>query len=384
MKDALAGRLHRRLPGPRQRLAQPVQRRTPNPRTQDGLGLNPVAGQDDVRAPVLRRVATCAVGPPGAQRGRRPAATSATRAATRSPGMAQATLDVAVQRVDNFAAGFLAAGATAVIADGHLEPRLRTCARSSPGAGPSRGSGAPRRTSTTTSSPSPASEPRAPARPGPDERRQRLLPLPRRSRPAPAGPVPAGRGPRTASQSLPGPTRRLRPGRSSSSCRRPSPPDAFALGALPGPPRARGQRPRGHGGRLRPPCRGAAGSHAGARVPYLGARSIPSTSSAAPAEGAPDAASGLVAGGRGARRGRRGGDPRRRRDGAGAAAAGPRQVSPRGDPARRRCGRSALRRAGVDPAGHRPRRAALGSPGSTRRPSSRSPPGRPPRCGSSS
>jgi flagellar hook assembly protein FlgD len=88
------------------------------PDRQDGLGLNPVAGQGDVlvkyegesilastvqlapNAIVLLHHLCYASGNP-------------------EPGNAEPTLDVATQRVDNFAAGFLAAGARAVIADSH-------------------------------------------------------------------------------------------------------------------------------------------------------------------------------------------------------------------------------------------------------------------------
>ena len=48
--------------------------------------------------------------------------TCATRRATRSPGLPEGTVDQAVQRVDNYAAGFIRAGAAAVVAEGHLGP----------------------------------------------------------------------------------------------------------------------------------------------------------------------------------------------------------------------------------------------------------------------
>ncbi len=95
--------------------------RTLNPRTQDGLGLNPVAGVDDVAHQYfgewhLARSVTLA-----------PNAVVVLShlcyaSGNSEPGLPEGTLDVARQRVDNFAAGFLAAGASAVIADGYLGP----------------------------------------------------------------------------------------------------------------------------------------------------------------------------------------------------------------------------------------------------------------------
>ena len=94
---------------------------TLNGASQDGLGLNPVAGVDndahqyfgekvlarDVRlakgAVVILGHLCYASGNP-------------------EPGGPEPTLDVAQQRVDNYARGWIASGATAVIAEGHGEP----------------------------------------------------------------------------------------------------------------------------------------------------------------------------------------------------------------------------------------------------------------------
>ncbi len=90
------------------------------PRTQDGFGLNPVAGVDDTAhqyygetyvsklhlapgAVVLLSHLCYASGAP-------------------EPGMAEGTFDQVLGRVDNFAAGFFAAGASTVIAEGHANP----------------------------------------------------------------------------------------------------------------------------------------------------------------------------------------------------------------------------------------------------------------------
>ncbi len=92
-----------------------------NPATQDGFGLNPTAGgsdathqyfgegpiADDIRlapnAVVLLNHLCYASG-------------------NSEPGLAEGTLDVARQRVDNFAAGFVKAGAAAVVAEAYGNP----------------------------------------------------------------------------------------------------------------------------------------------------------------------------------------------------------------------------------------------------------------------
>ncbi len=90
------------------------------PPTQNGFGLNPVAGVDDdahqyfgeasveklrlaPNAIVLLHYLCYASG-------------------NSEPGRAEGTRDQAIARVDNFAAGFLRAGAAAVVAEGHLGP----------------------------------------------------------------------------------------------------------------------------------------------------------------------------------------------------------------------------------------------------------------------
>lgn len=91
-------------------------RSSPYPRTQNGLGLNPVASVDDVahqyfgEAYLARDVRL---------------ATGAVvllhhlcyASGTAEPGRPEGGLDVAIQRVDNYAAGFLRSGAAAVLAD---------------------------------------------------------------------------------------------------------------------------------------------------------------------------------------------------------------------------------------------------------------------------
>ena len=92
-----------------------------NPRTQNGLGLNPVAGVDNVahqyfgEAALVRSVKLA------------PDAVVILShlcyaSGNSEPGQPEGSLEVAKQRVDNFAAGFLAAGASAVIADGYMGP----------------------------------------------------------------------------------------------------------------------------------------------------------------------------------------------------------------------------------------------------------------------
>jgi hypothetical protein len=93
----------------------------PRPQTQNGLGLNPVAGEGDSAHQYF--------GEQYLERSVRLAAGAVVllhhlcyASGAAEPGMAQPTLAVAVQRVDNFGAGWLAAGASAVIAEAHGEP----------------------------------------------------------------------------------------------------------------------------------------------------------------------------------------------------------------------------------------------------------------------
>ncbi len=93
----------------------------PFPQTQNGLGLNPVAGGDDdahqyFGEAYLRDAVRLA---PGAV----VVLSHLCYASGNSePGDPEPTRDVAIQRTDNFAAGWLAIGADAVIADAELRP----------------------------------------------------------------------------------------------------------------------------------------------------------------------------------------------------------------------------------------------------------------------
>jgi len=88
------------------------------PKTQNGLGLNPVAGKGDsvhqyFGEAYLRQEVKLA---PGAIVVLSHLCYASGAA---EPGMPNPTLDVAQQRVDNFGAGWIAAGADAVVAEGH-------------------------------------------------------------------------------------------------------------------------------------------------------------------------------------------------------------------------------------------------------------------------
>ena len=92
------------------------------PPTQNGFGLNPIAGSERQPAPVLRRAERSRRDPARTER-RRPAQPPLLRvAATPSPGSPEGTLAQARQRVDNFAAGFIKAGAPAVVAEAYVDP----------------------------------------------------------------------------------------------------------------------------------------------------------------------------------------------------------------------------------------------------------------------
>ena len=95
-----------------------IYRDAPFPKSQNGLGLNPVAGNGDSThqyfgETYLRQQVHLA---PGAivVLGHLCYASG-----DAEPGMPDPTLDVAQQRVDNFGAGWIAAGAAAVVAEGH-------------------------------------------------------------------------------------------------------------------------------------------------------------------------------------------------------------------------------------------------------------------------
>ena len=90
------------------------------PPSQNGFGLNPVAGADDrahqyfgeafVEDLHLAQNAVVVL------------SHLCYASGNTEPGLAQGTRDQAIQRVDNYAAGFLRAGARAVVAEGHLGP----------------------------------------------------------------------------------------------------------------------------------------------------------------------------------------------------------------------------------------------------------------------
>ena len=90
------------------------------PPTQNGFGLNPVAGGDDSTHQYFGEKAV----------GQLRFASNAVvvlshlcyASGNTEPGLAEGTADEAVQRVDNFAAGFLRAGARAVVAEAYLGP----------------------------------------------------------------------------------------------------------------------------------------------------------------------------------------------------------------------------------------------------------------------
>ena len=94
---------------------------TPNPYTQDGMGLNLVAGAGDsntkyygeyyfARDVDLAPNAVVIL------------SHNCYASGNSEPGKTEPSLSVAKARIDNFAAGFLRAGARAVIADGHSDP----------------------------------------------------------------------------------------------------------------------------------------------------------------------------------------------------------------------------------------------------------------------
>jgi hypothetical protein len=90
------------------------------PRTQDGFGLNPVAGVDDRAHQYYGEafVAKLHLAPGAVVLLHHLCYASGHQ----EPGMAEGTFDQVLGRVDNFAAGFLAAGASTVIAEGHANP----------------------------------------------------------------------------------------------------------------------------------------------------------------------------------------------------------------------------------------------------------------------
>ncbi len=90
------------------------------PRTQDGFGLNPVAGVDDVAHQYFGEafVSKLRLAPGGVVL----LSHLCYASGASEPGMAEGTFDQVLGRVDNFATGFLAAGASTVVAEGHADP----------------------------------------------------------------------------------------------------------------------------------------------------------------------------------------------------------------------------------------------------------------------
>ena len=91
------------------------------PPTQNGFGLNPSAGGNDYQHQYFGEAAV------GSQVHLAKDAVVLLNhlcyaRATREPGVAEGTLGQARLRVDNFAAGFIKAGASAVIADAYASP----------------------------------------------------------------------------------------------------------------------------------------------------------------------------------------------------------------------------------------------------------------------
>ena len=90
------------------------------PRTQDGFGLNPVAGGGDQAHQYYGEayVSKLHLAPGAVVLLDHLCYASGNSEPTLPPG----TFDQALARVDNFAAGFIAAGATTVVAEGHAKP----------------------------------------------------------------------------------------------------------------------------------------------------------------------------------------------------------------------------------------------------------------------
>jgi len=104
-------------------------------RSQDGLGLNPVAGADDEAHQYFGEaaIADSVRLAPGAVVLLHHLCYAS---GAGEPGQSEPSLAVAEQRVDNFGAGWLAAGASAVIAEGHLGPAYYVTALLAGGSSP--------------------------------------------------------------------------------------------------------------------------------------------------------------------------------------------------------------------------------------------------------
>ena len=117
VKAAAVGRVDRHLHGPRQRLAEPVHLR-PEVHDQGRLRAQRDGRRRRLQQQVLRR-AVRRDARPRAERGRPPPPPLLRVGQLRAGQRRRRRVTVARQRVDNYAAGFLKAGASAVIADGH-------------------------------------------------------------------------------------------------------------------------------------------------------------------------------------------------------------------------------------------------------------------------
>ena len=114
------GRERRHLHGPRQRLAEPVSRRAVSAHP-ERLRAQPERRGQRFRAPVLRRGGRRLTGPPRDRR-RGPAPPPLLRQRQLRARRARGLARHARLRVDNFAAGFIRAGAAAVMADAYASP----------------------------------------------------------------------------------------------------------------------------------------------------------------------------------------------------------------------------------------------------------------------
>ncbi|MEI7742233.1 MAG: hypothetical protein WCK58_00630 [Chloroflexota bacterium] len=90
------------------------------PPTQDGFGLNPVAGGDDSTHQYFGEASVAKLHL--AQNAVVILGHLCYASGNSEPGMAEGTIDDAIARVDNYAAGFLKAGARAVVAESNLGP----------------------------------------------------------------------------------------------------------------------------------------------------------------------------------------------------------------------------------------------------------------------
>lgn len=90
------------------------------PPTQNGFGLNPVAGQDDANYQYFgeSKIDNVKLAPNAVVLLHHLCYASGNT----EPGLPEGSVDVATQRVDNYAAGFLRAGASAVVAEAHMGP----------------------------------------------------------------------------------------------------------------------------------------------------------------------------------------------------------------------------------------------------------------------